>query len=166
MRKLSFFFGGTLFLGFLLTATAFKPLPKAVTAKKFATSSVNGGGSAIEGGVKSTFVFNAVSHEDGSTNGHLVYNLRLSGVTIQMDIDCLNILAGNRATLGGTVTSVSGDNIPNYIFVGQRASFTVEDNGNGGSNDKISDLFLGSETSCADNWSTYLSIQGNITIRE
>jgi len=127
-------------------------------------SSVNGGGTTEERGLKSTFVFNAVSNNQG-THGHLVYQFRGGDISIHMDLDCLNI-NGNRATLSGTVSSVSGTNIPGFIFVGQRASFTVEDNGNGGNNDKISDLILFGGASCANNWSTYLFIQGNISIKE
>jgi hypothetical protein len=127
------------------------------------TSSVNGGGAAVEFGVKSTFVFNAVRHVNGSVNGHLVYHLRAFDIQFQMAIDCFQI-DGNRATLSGTVTSVSGSNVPSYIFPGSRASFTVEDNGKGGNKDRISDVFFGAQ--CWDDLNTYLPIQGNITVRE
>ena len=143
--------------------SSFTILPSA----KNGNAHVNGGGTAIEGGAKSTFVFNAVELPDGTVNGHLHYNIRVSNVVFDMDITCMTI-DGNRATLYGTVTSVS-DNAPSYIYVGNTASFTVEDNGNGKSGDKISDVFLavpGGAVSCSDNWNTYLPVSGNISISE
>lgn len=127
------------------------------------TSSVNGGGIAVEFGIKSTFTFNAVKHVNGTVNGHLVYHLRAFDVQFQMSIDCFQI-EGNRASLSGTVTSVSGSNIPSYIYPGNRASFSVEDNGKGGNKDRVSDVLFGAQ--CWDDLNTYLPIQGNITVRE
>ena len=130
---------------------------------KSRTSSVNGGGVAVEFGVKSTFTFNAVKHANGSVNGHLVYHLRAFDIQFHMAIDCFQI-DGNRATLSGTVTSVSGSNIPFYIYPGSRASFSVQDNGKGGNKDRISDVLFGAQ--CWDDLDTYLPVQGNITVRE
>jgi hypothetical protein len=126
-------------------------------------SSVNGGGVAVEFGVKSTFTFNAVKHANGSVNGHLVYNLRAFDMQFQLAIDCFEI-DGNRATLSGTVMSVSGDDVPAYIYPGIRASFSVQDNGKGGNKDRISDVVFGAQ--CGDDLDTYLPVQGNITVRE
>ena len=123
---------------------------------------VNGGGTGVEFGKKSTFVFNAVETNDGVV-GHLVYHLRSFNVSFQMSLDCMQI-RGNRATLSGTVNSVTGDNIPFYIFPGSRASFTVEDNGNGRNKDRISDVVFGAR--CIDDLDTYIPIQGNISIKE
>jgi hypothetical protein len=123
---------------------------------------INGGGTTVEFGKKSTFVFNAVETEGGIV-GHLVYHLRSFNVSFQMSLDCMEI-RGNRATLSGTVTSISGDNIPSYIFPGSRASFSVEDNGNGRNRDKISDVVFGAQ--CNWDLDTYLKIQGNISIKE
>ncbi len=125
-------------------------------------SIVNGGGSAMEGGVKSTFVFNAIN-QNGNVNGHLVYHLRVNNTRFFMQLDCMQI-DGNRATLSGTVTEVSGSNIPYYIYPGASASFTVEDNGKGGDKDRISDVVFGAQ--CSDDLNTYLSIQGNLTVKE
>ncbi len=122
---------------------------------------VNGGGTAFEYGKKSTFVFNAVDSDDGVV-GHLVYHLRAFNVSFQMSLDCMEI-RGNRATLSGTVNSISGDNIPSYIFPGSRASFTIEDNGNGRNRDRISDVVFGAR--CIDDLDTYIAVQGNISIR-
>src|SRR5215470_10249248 len=104
--------------------------------------SANGGGTTIEGGIKSTFVFNAVMLKNGSVNGHLVYHFREGTVTIYMKIDCLNIM-GNKAALSGTVTKLTGTPKP-FEFVGQKAVFTVVDNGQGkgASPDLISDVIL------------------------
>jgi len=127
---------------------------------------VNGGGTTMEGGEVSTFVFNAVQHMDGDVTGHLNYKFRQGDIDIQMDIDCMRI-NGNRATLSGVVTSVRGTGSAPFIFVGQRASFSVQDNGQGRSTaDMISDLVLYTGASCADNFPTYLPISGNITIKE
>jgi hypothetical protein len=123
---------------------------------------INGGGTAVEFGKKSTFVFNAVE-ADGVVAGHLVYHLRSFNVSFQMSLDCMEI-RGNRATLSGTVTSISGDNIPSYIFPGSRASFTIEDNGSGRNRDRISDVTFGAR--CIDDLDTYIRIQGNISIKE
>ena len=122
---------------------------------------VNGGGTASEFGVRSTFVFNAVATEGGVV-GHLVYHLRAFNISFKMDLDCMEI-RGNRATLSGTVTSITGDDIPFYIFPGSRASFTVEDNGNGRNRDRISDVVFGEQ--CNWDLDTYIKVQGNISIR-
>ena len=128
--------------------------------------SANGGGTAEELGEKSTFAFNAVEHNDGTVNGHLVYQFRGGDIYIHMDLDCMRI-TGNRATLGGVVTSVSGNTagFP-FITVGARAAFTVEDNGQGSkaNPDRISDLLFGS--TCAGNFNTYIPISGNIQVKE
>ncbi|RYY00809.1 MAG: hypothetical protein EOO53_21250 [Gammaproteobacteria bacterium] len=155
-------------LGVSFTTVPYTPKKTTSASLLQGNAHVNGGGTALEGGVKSTFVFNAVQLPDGSVNGHLHYNIRLTNTEFDMDITCLSI-NGNRATLYGTVTSVSGSNIPSYIFVGNTASFTVEDNGNGKAADKISDVFLSTvfgTVSCADNWNTYLTVSGNISIKE
>jgi hypothetical protein len=149
-------------LAVLLFVVAF--ISSFVTKGTGKTSSVSGGGTAWENSEKSTFVFNAVE-KDGQTHGFLEYHFRSSDIDIRMDITCLRI-DGKRATLAGEVVSVKGENVPAYIFEGQHGSFTVEDNGNGGDGDKISDLILGSSTSCANNLPTYLNLKGNITIRE
>jgi hypothetical protein len=124
-----------------------------------------GGGTTVELGEKSTFTFNAIQHNDGTVNGHLVYNLRGSDISIKMDIDCLNII-GNQATLSGTVTQVTGT-APSFIFEGQKAVFKVEDNGEGGAAppDLISDLFLFAGATCNVPFPVpYLPIDGNIQV--
>jgi hypothetical protein len=127
-----------------------------LSAQNTGNRHINGGGTAVEFGERSTFVFNAVETSLGIT-GHLVYHLRSFDVTFQMNLDCMEI-NGNRATMSGTVTSISGANIPSYIFPGSRASFTVEDNGNGRNRDRIS-------ATCGSDLDTYIRVQGNISIK-
>jgi hypothetical protein len=132
-----------------------------LSAQSTGNRHINGGGTAVEFGKKSTFVFNAVE-TPGGINGNLVYHIRAFDVRFQMDLDCMEI-RGNRATMSGTVTSITGDNIPPYIFPGSRASFTIEDNGNGGNRDRISDVIFGAN--CTDDLDTYIRVQGNISIK-
>lgn len=173
MKKLLTILTAALFLFALATIYAFASTHAVKQQSNITISAAdgnphaNGGGTTIEGGKVSTFVFNAVQHSDGSVNGHLNYMFREADINIQMDIDCLDI-NGNRATLSGTVTQVGGSATPpSYIFVGQRASFTVQDNGQGKGSapDLISDLFLFGGASCANNWVTYLPISGNIDVK-
>lgn len=127
----------------------------------------SGGGTTEEGGEKSTFVFNAIQKKDGTVNGHLVYHFRVGNISIKMNLDCLTVV-GNNAIMSGVVTQVNGDNVSPFIFVGQRAEFQVEDNGEGGDDqpDLISDLILGPNAGCDLNAPTpYLPIDGNIQVQ-
>jgi hypothetical protein len=147
-------------LALLITLT----MPQISAAAK-GNPSANGGGTTIEGGQKSTFVFNAVKQKNGSVNGHMVYHFRSSDLTIYMTINCLKI-TGNNAVLSGVVTKVTGT-APAYIFVGQKAVFKVVDNGQGkgASPDLISDVILFSGANCMTSApSPYLPIQGNIQV--
>jgi hypothetical protein len=145
-----------------------------LTALMFTTSAApagspraTGGGTTEEDGEKSTFVFNAIQNKNGTVNGHLVYTTRYDNIRTKMDIDCLNIV-GNNAIMSGVITEVKGDNIPAFIFVGQRAEFQVEDNGEGGDDapDLISNLNLGPNASCNLIAPTpYLPIDGNIQVQ-
>ena len=157
MKNLKFYLIALPIFLSLLSMTAFKT--------NSGNPSAHGGGTTIELGEKSTFTFNAVQHNDGSVNGHLEYQFRGGDITFHMDIDCLSI-TGNRATLSGTVTSVSGNTagFP-FIFEGASAAFTVQDNGQGNnaSPDKISDVIFGGL--CIGNYPTYLPISGNIQVK-
>ena len=133
----------------------------------------NGGGTTVEGGEKSTFVFNAVKKSDGSVTGHLVYLVRVSNITIKMDLDCVRFIGNNTAVLSGIVTQVSGDNIPFYIRVGSNAYFEVVDKGQGNDSnpDLISDLIFpigagSANVNCTNRRvRTYLPISGNIQVK-
>jgi hypothetical protein len=134
-------------------------------AKAGGNPRATGGGTTIELGAKSTFVFNAVKHQDGSVNGHLVYHFRFLDISIHMKLDCLNIV-GNTAEMAGVVTKVNGD-APPFIFVGQRGEFAATDNGEGGDSppDLISDLFLFPAANCGGFIATpYLPIDGNVQV--
>ena len=133
----------------------------------------NGGGTTVEGGEKSTFVFNAVKKSDGSVTGHLVYVIRVSNITVKMDLDCVRFIGNKTAVLSGIVTEVSGNNIPFYIHVGSNAFFEVVDNGQGNdaNPDLISDLFFpvgtgSANANCTNRRArTYLPISGNIQVK-
>ena len=124
---------------------------------------VAGGGSFEELGFITTYTFNAVQHGNGITNGHLILHFRAAGGSMYVEIDCLRLFGDNKATMSGVITKLYGNNdgAPPYIFLGGRVSFTVQDNGEGGSasSDVVSDigeLIPGVPASCADEWLLYL----------
>jgi len=126
-----------------------------------------GGGTTEEVGEKSTFVFNAIKKNDGTVNGHLVYQFRGDNSSFKMKLDCLTIV-GNNAIMSGVITQIEGDNLPPSFFVGQRAEFQVEDNGEGGDDppDLISDLIIFPGANCGLRAPTpYLPIDGNIQVQ-
>ena len=144
-----------------------------LTTRAGGNQMANGGGTTVEGGEKSTFVFNAVKKSNGSVTGHLVYQIRVSNIGIKMDLDCVRFIGTNTAVLSGIVTQVSGDNIPFYIHVGSNAYFEVVDKGQGNDSapDLISDLFFpigagSANANCTNRRAgTYLPISGNIQVK-
>ena len=125
---------------------------------------VAGGGSFEELGAVTTYTFNAVQHHNGQTNGHLILHFRAAGGSMYVTIDCLRLFEDNKATMSGIITKLYGvtEGAPPYIFLGGRVSFTVQDNGEGGSAspDLVSDigeLIAGVPASCTDEWPLYLS---------
>ena len=144
-----------------------------LTTRAGGNQMANGGGTTVEGGEKSTFVFNAVKKSNGSVTGHLVYQIRVSNIGIKMDLDCVRFIGTNTAVLSGIVTEVSGDNIPFYIQVGSKAYFEVVDKGQGNdaAPDLISDLFFpigagSANANCTNRRAgTYLPISGNIQVK-
>jgi len=131
--------------------------------------SANGGGTTIEGGEKSTFVFNAVEHPNGNVTGHLVYHHRTTDFGWMMDIDCLTIHR-NEAVLSGVVTKLIGEVPPEfyYIFVGAPGTFAVMDNGEGPGDpaDLISDVYFGFGDCNVFRPVLYLPVSGNIQVRQ
>jgi hypothetical protein len=124
---------------------------------------VTGGGSFEELGSTTTYTFNAVQHGNGITNGHLILHFRAAGGSMYVKIDCLRLFGDNKATMSGVITKLYGvtEGAPPFIFLGGRVSFTVQDNGEGGSasSDLVSDigeLVQGVPASCADEWPLYL----------
>ena len=144
-----------------------------LTTRAGGNQMANGGGTTVEGGEKSTFVFNAVKKSNGSVTGHLVYQIRVSNIGVKMDLDCVRFIGTNTAVLSGIVTEVSGDNIPFYIHVGSNAYFEVVDKGQGNDSapDLISDLFFpigagSANANCTNRRAgTYLPISGNIQVK-
>ncbi len=70
------------------------------------------------------------------------------GIRLHGNIDCLNIMSGNIATMSGVVTQSNFAGIP----VGTDAIFQVKDNseGSGSAPDEWSDLFLFLGLSCGE----------------
>lgn len=111
-------------------------------------SSVTGGGTfSVGANKKGYFDFNAITHRDGTTTGHL--SLRdpeeapdqdvdgngepglealSDGVELTADVDSVKV-TGNRAALSGVITRAT---VPRYV--GLRIILTVEDDGEGGPN--------------------------------
>ena len=151
----------------LMALLAYAP-PAAAEAGPRAT----GGGSTFETDgttERSTFVFNAIQLPSGTVIGHLVYHFRLDGFSVMMDINCLNIVASNRAIISGTITHVTGDAPP--IPIGTVGVFQVEDNGegDGAPPDRVGDLtlFANPARNCFNRTSTvpHLDVTGNIQVQ-
>jgi len=136
---------------------------------------VAGGGTTEEFGEKTTYEFNAVQRQ-GKTTGHFILKFRAAGGSLWVDIDCLRLFDGNKATISGVITKITVSPHANpdfppppYIFVGGRVSFTCQDNGEGNaaSSDLVSDigvLDINTPASCADEWLLYLPLDGNVQI--
>jgi hypothetical protein len=157
--------------GLVLITLALTGLALAPAARAQGNPSANGGGTTIEGGEKSTFVFNAVEHPDGSVTGHLVYQFRTRDFGFIMDIDCLQISgSGNKAVLSGVVTHLIGEVPPEYwfIFVGAPATFAVMDNGEGHGDpaDLFSDVYFGFGDCNEFRPVVYLPMRGNIQVSQ
>ncbi len=133
MKKIKVFFTGTILLGVLFAATAFKP------------STTTGGGSANGQGTTSLlaekirhFSFHANTLPNGSVKGNGVLTYTGGEFKLKFDIDCITVV-GNTAQMSGTITK---DDV-NPARVGWKCIFTVEDNGEGSNAtaDRISLLF-------------------------
>src|SRR4051794_149257 len=116
--------------------------------------------------MKSQPSFNAVKSKDGKVTGYLVYSLRAANQTVWMQLDCMRV-DGNRATLSGVITKTLGVD-PNSGFVGSRASFSVQDNGEGisANPDYFSDVIFGEGSCNSEEYFTYIPMQGNIVIKK
>ena len=69
--------------------------------------SATGHGSLMVNGNMRTFSFDAMQHHDGKVKGYLELQIKATGVTIRMDIDCLNFVAPNRVVVSGKVKKSS-----------------------------------------------------------
>ncbi len=149
------------------------------TTKEYGESiTVAGGGTTVELGKKTTYEFNAVQHRDGTTTGHILLKFRAADGSNYIKVDCLRLFGDNKATMSGVITqfrigphAVDSLHAPPYIFIGGRVSFTVQDNGAGGSAspDLVSDigvLDVNVPASCSDEWPVYLPLDGNVQINK
>jgi hypothetical protein len=146
MRKISIFLAGTMFLGIILSVSAFKPLAKG--------SSANGQGAVIPDGStdEQQFSFHANTDKNGNVSGSWVSHSPGQNVDTRGNITCLTVLPdGKTAWLSGVVTKVNDDN-PFGVVVGDPIRFTVVDNGEGANagGDQFTDYYFGSGNSCAD----------------
>ncbi len=113
-------------------------------------SSVTGGGYRADPVGKATFSFNAIKKQDGSVTGQFEQQDHRGGLAIHATINCLNIINGNQAVLGGTITHVQKNTDPAFAFIVEGGAFLlfVQDNGTGGrpSPDTITPYFTGEGT--------------------
>lgn len=79
--------------------------------------------------VNQPLAFNARKYADGSVSGRFEYHQIVEGTSFDFNVDvtCMNVYDGNRAKIGGVVTSSSDPTIP----PGTYAWFQVFDNGEG-----------------------------------
>ena len=86
-----------------------------------------GSAHTLSGGEMRIATFDAITHADGSVSGNAEINVLALNVAWHTRIECLTVV-GNRAFLGGTVTTSSDTT---RVRVGTKSYFWVEDNGEG-----------------------------------
>ena len=94
-----------------------------------------------------TFSFEARKLSDGTVNGNAQVKNRATDQTLNIHIDCLNLL-GNIALVSGIAWSATGPGNTN----GDGAIFAVEDNGQGANAapDRVTYAYTGSGLVCTD----------------
>jgi hypothetical protein len=94
-----------------------------------------------------TFSFEARKLSDGSVSGNAQVNNRATGQTLNIHIDCLNVV-GNAAVVSGIAWSATGPGNTN----GDGAIFVVEDNAQGvnAAPDRVTYAYTGSGFVCTD----------------
>jgi hypothetical protein len=154
MRKL------LLGLGILLVIAMVLPV-MAVPAVQKATG---GGWYSTFFGEKVTNAFTAITDENGIVKGQFQAQYRQSWGTVKVDVTEL-IVTGNRADIGGVITSISS---PDYQdLLGENFCVSVVDNGEGkGVIDKISSGWEGGVNAawCNTNAEPIFDFQGNIQV--
>jgi hypothetical protein len=107
-------------------------------------SATGSGQVTLDGGFR-TFSFTAVQLKDGTNKGQAELFNRGQDVRVHVEIDCLRIFDGNKATMSGVVTESSDSSL-----VGLGAIFKVQDNGEGvnATPDTISRLFIDTGLDC------------------
>lgn len=125
-------------LAALVVASAFAL--KLNSASAGSGPSANGSGQLVINGVKRQFSFSATTKADGTVNGSAEIHNPNFDFRSHIDVQCL-LVDGNRASIGGIVRSTNDPNLD-----GQRAFFTVYDNGEPGKGkDTISVVFFDNE---------------------
>lgn len=106
---------------------------------------------AIEEGLQ-TFSFHAREKQDGAVEGSFQVKSRGQNTTVHGHIDCLTVV-DNQAFLNGVVNQINEDSpLIDFLPVGSRVYFGVEDNGEGSEAiDAWTDLFpVGGFAGCPD----------------
>jgi hypothetical protein len=127
-----------------LAAGTFAAVPAA--SAPAARESANGHGTLLVTGttglVRRQFSFNAERRADGTVTGHAtLINPAFSGANghspyqLDVDISCMHVV-GNIAIMGGTTKRTNDPSLVDAVF------FTVQDNGEPGTNDRISRAFF------------------------
>ncbi len=154
MRKL------LLGLGILLVIAMVLPV-MAVPAVQKATG---GGWYSTFFGDKVTNAFTATTDENGIVKGQFQAQYRQSWGTVKVDVTEL-IVTGNRADIGGVITSISSPDYQDYL--GKNFCVSVVDNGEGkGVIDKISSGWEGGVSAawCNTNAEPKFDFQGSIQV--
>ena len=132
-----------LLAGAALAATALTTPP---AMAQNARDSASGHGTLLVAGttglVRRQFSFNAERKADGTVTGHAtLINPAFTGANghspyqLDVDVSCLKVV-GNIAIMGGTTKRTNDPSLVDAVY------FTVQDNGEPGSNDRISRAFF------------------------
>lgn len=158
MKRLSVFFGGTMFLALMLSLTAFKSLPAA-------RPSSNGGAdissTTFAGTLTGHISFHANTMPQGDVQGNGVFTYT-DGTAVEFDLNCLTVM-GTQAVMTGVITS--GDH---PYLIGQQVYIRVVDNGEGAgsSGDQIAVIFGNYGLPCDEAHGALSSISaGNIQVK-
>ena len=127
-----------------LAAATFVAAP--ATSAPAARESASGHGTLLVTGttglVRRQFSFNAERRADGTVTGHAtLINPAFTGANghspyqLDVDISCMHVV-GNIAIMGGTTKRTNDPSLVDAVF------FTVQDNGEPGTNDRISRAFF------------------------
>jgi len=97
----------------------------AAFAQATAQHSATGSGRIQFGPNRESISFSAIQHQDGSVTGNAEVQDVSAGVTLHIDVDCLNVV-GNVATISGIVTRSSEPTLEGFEGI-----FQVVDGGEG-----------------------------------
>ena len=130
-------------------------------------ASATGSGHVESAGEPRTFTFSAVRQGDGSVQGESQLVIHAFDAYWHTRIECLTVV-GNRAFMGGTITTASGA----PIVEGTKSFFWVEDNGDDGT-DRISIAAFNADQDALDEFCALDNnplpgadiLEGNVTVR-